>query len=113
MLSKQSIYVFYDCSKSIQFLILNNFFGYFSISPALHPCLLLPILSLPNTVSKAIIGTLPHTVQHLCYLRNAMLCQWSPDAFQPLFREAEDILIGGKYPKHMPLLTFLVYLKLI
>ena len=39
----------------------------------------------PNTVSWATFGYLPHTVQYLCDLQDAMPCHWSPSASHPTF----------------------------
>ena len=62
----------------------------------------------PKTVSHAAQGYLPLTVQHLCDLQDAMQCYWSPSPSHPILsREAEDFLSGGKYPKDVPLPTFL------
>ena len=33
-----------------------------------------------NNVSEGTFGILPFTVDHLCFLRNAMLLHWSPGA---------------------------------
>ena len=42
-------------------------------------------LPFPNTVSYTAFGYLLLTVQHLCDLRDAMLCHWSPGASHPVF----------------------------
>ena len=65
-----------------------------------------------NTVSQGTFGTVLLTVQYLCDLRNAMSRHLSPSTSHPtLPREAEDFLRRGKYPKGVPLPTFLAYLK--
>ena len=64
-----------------------------------------------NTVSKAILSSLHFTVQYLCDLRYTMPCHWSPSTSHPtLPREAGDFPSSGKYPKDVPLPTFLAYL---
>ena len=66
----------------------------------------------PNTVSKDSFGTLLLTVQYLYDLRDAMPHHWLPSTYHPtLSREAEDFPRGDKYPKDVPLLTFLAYLE--
>ena len=59
-------------------------------------------------LSEVTRGDLPLTVQHLCDLRDAMLLQWPPST-QPLPREAGDFPTGEKYPKDVPLPTYLAY----
>ena len=67
---------------------------------------------IPNTVSQDTFGTLPLTVQYLCDLRDAMSRHWSPSTFHPTLPiEAEDFPRGAKYPKDVPLPTFLVFLQ--
>ena len=67
-----------------------------------------------NTVSLATLGTIHLTVQPLYNLQDAMLRYWSPSASHPtLPREAEDFPRGGKYPKDVPLPTFLAYVQLV
>ena len=63
-----------------------------------------------NTVSQDTFGTQPLTVQYLCDLRDAMPRHCSPNTSHPtLPREAKDFPMGGKYPKDVPLATFLAY----
>ena len=69
-------------------------------------------------------------MQHLRYLRDAMPRQWSPGALQLPWnpyrptatpevahshtfipREAEDFPRGDEHFKHVPLLTYLIYLS--
>ena len=65
-----------------------------------------------NTVNQDTFGTLPLTVQYLCDLLDAMPHQWSPSTSHPILpREAEDFYSGGKYPKYVPLPTFLACLQ--
>ena len=66
----------------------------------------------PNTVSQDTFGTLPHTVQYLRDLQDAMPCHWSPSSSHPtLPKEAEDYPTSGKYPKDVPLPKVLAYLQ--
>ena len=66
-----------------------------------------------KTVNQFTFNTLPLTVQHLGNLWNTMplhymLChQLRPTPLLP--RQAEVFPGGEKYPKHVPLLTYLVY----
>ena len=85
----------------------------FSVRPYL--CLLSQVTSLVrplifNTVSQARIGIPSLTVQPLWDLQDVMLLHWSTGPFHPqsLPREAEDFLRGGKYFKHVSLLTHLI-----
>ena len=58
------------------------------------------------------LDTLSLTVQNLCDLQDAMLRHWSLSTYHPtLPRKAEIFPNGGKYPKDVPLLTFLAYLQ--
>ena len=60
----------------------------------------------PNIISKATLGTLPFTLQHMFHLRSP--CRAIGHLAlptQPLPREAEDFPSGGKYPKHVLLPT--------
>ena len=59
--------------------------------------------SFSNKVSKAASGTLPLTVQHLCYIWYIISCQWSPNPYQFSFHGG--ISRGGKDPNHMPHFT--------
>ena len=60
----------------------------------------------PNIVGKAAQSSLSLAAQHKCDLRDAMPLHWSPSILpsQPLPREEEDFLRGGKYPKDVPML---------
>ena len=63
-------------------------------------------------LSQDTFGTLLQTVQYLCDFWVAMPRHWSPSASYPtLSREAEDYPRGGKYPKDVPLSTFLATLQ--
>ena len=65
-----------------------------------------------NTVSQDTFVTLSLTAQHLCDFQDIMPHHWSPHTSHlTLPREAEDFPRGGKYPKDVPLSTFLAYLQ--
>ena len=64
-----------------------------------------------NTFSWATFGYLPLTVQHQCYLQDAVPFQWSPDASPYPSREAEDFPGANNHSKYMPLLTYLDWLQ--
>ena len=50
------------------------------------------------------------TVQPLCVLRDFMPRHWSPSASHlTLLSVSENFPRGGKYPKNVPLSTFLAY----
>ena len=67
-------------------------------------------LPFPNTISYTTFGYLPLTVQHQCCLQDATPFQWLPDAFHSVPpREVEHFPWGGKYFKHVPPLTYLIY----
>ena len=89
---------FYTFSRTHCRVISDTFIFYFS-----H------IFPLLNTVIEATIGTISLTVQHLFYLQDTMLRQWTPDASEPFPREIDNY---PKYIKDVPLHTCLVYLPL-
>lgn len=62
--------------------------------------------SFPNIVSEAAQDPLPLTVKHMSELQDAMLRHWSPGTSNPYLGN-QRIFRGGKYPKHMPLSTYL------
>ena len=88
----EQLLFFPDC-LSIQFLIVFN-------SPPS-----------PKTVSKATIGNLSLTVEHLCDLWDAMPCIDHQAFPNPFPRKGEDFHRGEKYRKHVPLIRYLAYFQ--
>ena len=91
---------------------------FFFLTSQIHELQALPFviyffLAFPlyNTVSEVTIGILPLIAHHLCNLRDGMPRQWSPGVFlNPLPREVKGIHGGSKYPRKMPLFTYIAYM---
>ena len=65
--------------------ISNNFTDFKQLLEKDYSKKVVILLTLNNTFSQASLGYLLLTVQHLCYLGNAILHYWPPDASHPPF----------------------------